>query len=526
MRLKYIILIIFSSLLYTLAVPNKIYNYGNLFIGFIALIPLFYVIFTSPKIKHAMFYSGFFGLLSSSLIYFWLLFFEDFSIWTLSGVAAAHTLYFFILGAFLYTAGKKGSLRPYIITAVWVVYEYLKSIGYLGFPWNLAAQSAGIAPFVQIADITGQWGISFLIVLINAMLLETMLVHNKSIIKSWIFTTLLFIGSISYGIYTNNTDIPWEKTLTVSVVQQNADSWITGQEIESIRKGQDLTRSELQQSKVKPDLIVWSENAFRYPYIENSSRYSREPLGDPFVKFLGEINIPILVGSPYILDGKTMDALNAVLLVSPKGKIIEYYGKSHPVPFAENIPFWNLSIISSFFKNVIGLNNQGWSLGKPNIIFKMPLSDGTTLNFGAPICFEDSFPYISREFVKNGADLLINLSNDSWSKTVSGETQHLAAARLRAIENRRVLIRSTNAGVSTIIDPWGKMNYTLPLFESATFTATIPVYQKENLTVYTILGNWFPVSLVFILIIYLFYDVYIQKRRGVLQYTPTLNKPI
>ncbi len=514
MALINIVLIIFSSIIYTLAVPNGIYSYGNLFFGFIALIPLFYVIFTSSKQKHAMIYSGIFGFLSSSLIYFWLLFFEDFSIWTLSGVAVAHTLYFLILGAFLYTAGKKNIFRPFIAAAIWVSYEYLKSIGYLGFPWNLAAHSAGIAPFVQIADITGQWGISFLIVLMNAMLLETMLVHNKSIIKSWIFTALLFIGSISYGIYTNNTDIPWEKTLTVSVVQQNADSWISGQEMESIRKGQNLTRIELQESKVKPDLIVWSENAFRYPYIENSLRYTREPQGDPFVNFLGEVNTPILVGSPYILDRKTMDALNAVLLISPKGKIIEYYGKNHPVPFAENIPFWNLSIVSSFFKNVIGLNNQGWSIGKPNIIFKIPLSDGTTLNFGAPICFEDSFPYISREFVKNGADLLINLSNDSWSKTVSGETQHLAAARLRAIENRRVLIRSTNAGVSTIIDPWGKMNYTLPLFESATFTATIPVYQKESLTVYTIMGNWFPISLIFILIIYLFYDVYIQKRRG------------
>ncbi len=526
MWLKNIILIILSSLLYTLAVPNEIYNYGNLFFGFITLIPLLYVIFKSSKIRQAMFYSGLFGLISSSLIYFWLLFFEDFSIWTLSGVGIAHTIYFVILGTFIYTIRKKGSLRPFLVTIIWVSYEYLKSIGYLGFPWNLLAHSAGIAPFIQIADITGQWGISFILVLLNAMILETMLIRNKSIVKSWIFTAILFIGSISYGIYTNNTDIPWKKSLTVSVIQQDADSWISGKEMDSIRKGQNLTRAELQRSKVIPDLIIWSENAFRYPYTENGLRYKREPQGDPFSNFLSNVNVPILVGSPYMLNRKTMDALNAVLLISPKGKIIDYYGKTHPVPFAENIPFWNLNIVSSFFKNVVGLDNQGWSIGKPNIIFKIPLAEGTSLSFGAPICFEDSFPYISREFIKHGADILINLSNDSWSKTISGETQHLAAARLRAIENRRVLIRSTNAGVSTIIDPWGKMNYTLPLFTSATFTATIPVYQKENLTVYTILGNWFPVSLIFILILYLFYDGYIQKRRGVLQYTPTLIKQI
>ena len=526
MWLKNVILIILASLLYTLAVPNEIYNYGNLFFGFITLVPLFYVIFTSSKTRQVMFYSGLFGLISSSFIYFWLLYFEDFSIWTLSGVGFAHTLYFVILGMFIHTARKKGNLRPFIVTIIWISYEYLKSIGYLGFPWNLLAQSAGIAPFVQIADITGQWGISFILVLLNAMILETMLVRNKSIIKSWIFTALLFIGSISYGIYTNNTGIPWEKTLTVSVIQQNADSWISGQEMNSIKKGQDLTRAELQKSKVTPDLIVWSENAFRYPYTETGLRYTMEPLGDPFTSFLSNVNVPLLVGSPYMLNRKTMDALNAVLLISPKGEIMQYYGKNHPVPFAENIPFWNLNIVSSFFKNVVGINNQGWSIGKPNTIFKIPLSEGTSLSFGTPICFEDSFPYISREFIKHGADILINLSNDSWSKTISGETQHLAAARLRAIENRRVLIRSTNAGVSTIIDPWGKMNYTLPLFKSDTFTATIPVYKKENLTVYTKMGNWFPVSLIFILIIYLFYDVYIQKRRSIFQYTPTLNKPI
>ncbi len=523
MSLKNIILIIFSSLIYTMAVPNEIFHYGNLFFGFISLIPLFYVMFTSPKRKYAMIYSGLFGLVSSSLTYFWLLFFEDFSIWTLSGVAAAHTLYFFLLGAFLHTVGKKGNLRPFIVSAVWVSYEYLKSIGYLGFPWNLTAQSAGIAPFVQIADITGQWGVSFLIVLINAMLLETMLTFNKSIIKSWIFTLVLFTGSIFYGLYTINTEIPWEKTFTVSVIQQDADSWVSGQEIESIKKGQDLTREELKKSKVKPDLIVWSENAFRYPYIEGSSRYKREPLGDPFYNFLAKVNIPILVGSPYILNRKTMDALNAVILISPEGKIMEYYGKNHPVPFAENIPFWNLNIVSSFFKNVVGLPNQGWSIGKPNVIFKIPLSDGNSLSFGVPICFEDSFPYISREFIKNGADILINLSNDSWSKTVSGETQHLAAARLRAIENRRVLIRSTNAGVSTVINPWGKMTYTLPLFKSDTFTATIPVYKKGSLTVYTKLGNWFPVLMIIILLIYLFYNVYIQKRRDGFKTRPYVN---
>lgn len=512
-----ITLIIFSSVLYALSLPNEFLHYGSISIGFIALVPLLYSLYTSLNLKETILTGIFFGLLSSVFIYFWLLFFEDFSIWTLSGVAAAHILYFIILAPIITLAGNFRLFRPFLVAGIWVVYEYLKSIGYLGFPWGLMAHSAGIAPFVQIADITGQWGISFLVVLINAMILETMLVWDRKIIPQWIFTAILVLGSIGYGIYINNIEFPAEKTITVLIVQQDADSWISGKEIESIKKGQDLTRKELMNNSIKPDLVIWSENAFRYPYTENSSKYKREPKGDPFNTFLENINVPILVGSPYVLDRQTMSVLNAVLLIDTNGEIREYYGKSHPVPFAENIPFWNFTLVSSFFKNVIGINNQGWALGEPNIIFKLPLKDEEYLNFGAPICFEDSFPYIARNFIKNGAEVLINLSNDSWSKTVSGETQHLAAARLRTIETRRTLIRSTNAGVSTIIDPWGKMNHTLPLYTADTITATIPVYKKDTLTVYTVLGDWFPVSMIFILGFYMFYGIYIKKEINILK---------
>lgn len=512
---KRIALIIISSVLYALSLPNEFLHYGSISIGFIALIPLFYSLYTSLTLKETIISGIIFGFFSSILIYFWLLFFEDFSIWTLSGVTAAHILYFIILAPFIALAGKYRLFRPFLVAGIWVAYEYLKSIGYLGFPWGLMAHSSGIAPFVQIADITGQWGISFLVVLINAMILETMLVRNRKIIPWWIYTALLMLLSVIYGIYMNNIVFPVEKNITVLIVQQDADSWISGKEIESIKKGQDLTRKELMNNNEKPDLVIWSENAFRYPYTENGSKYKREPEGDPFNAFLKNINIPILVGSPYVLDRESMSVLNAVILIDPNGVIREYYGKSHPVPFAENIPFWDLTIVSSFFKNVIGIHNQGWALGEPDIIFKLPLKDGEYLFFGAPICFEDSFPYIARNFIKNGADLLINLSNDSWSKTVSGETQHLAASRLRTIETRRTLIRSTNAGVSTIIDPWGRMNFTLPLYKADTVTANIPVYKKNTFTVYTVLGDWFPVSIILIIGFFLFFEIYIKKESSV-----------
>ncbi len=513
MRLRRFTLTIISSVLFAMAQPNEFLNYGSIAIAFIALIPVLYSIYTSSGLRDSILTGALFGIISTSLVYFWLLFFEDFSIWTLSGVVITHTLYFIVLSPAIYVMGKSRYLRPFLTASVWIGYEYLKSVGYMGFPWGLMSQTAGIFPIVQIADITGQWGISFIIVLSNAMILETMISRKSRLLYSWVFTAVLIAGAFLYGIYSNAKEIPWEKTLRIVLVQQDADSWITGQEIESIRIGQELTRRELAKNNVKPDLIVWSENAFRYPYTENSTRYQTNPRGDPFNSFLRETDIPLLVGSAYILDRKTMSALNAVLLISPEGKILEYYGKNHPVPFAENIPFWNVGFVQNFFRNVIGLNSPGWTIGEPNVIFQVPLSDGSTVKFGTPICFEDSFPYIARGMIKSGADMFINLSNDSWSKTISGETQHLAAARLRAIETRRVLIRSTNAGVTTVIDPWGKMNYTLPLFQSRTVTADVPVYMNDYYTIYTVLGDWFPILLIMVMLIYRIYCIYIQKNR-------------
>jgi apolipoprotein N-acyltransferase len=504
-------LVILSSLLYAFSLPNEFLPYGNVIIGLAALSPLLYALYTSRNFRETVLLGAIFGFISSVLVYFWLLFFEDFSIWTLSGVAVAHSLYFILLSPIIFEIAKNSTYRPFLIAAVWVGYEYFKSIGYLGFPWGLMVHSAGTAPFIQIADISGQWGISFLIVLVNSMIVETILNHKK-VLLSWLFTGIIFTMSMIYGFYIINTDIPWEKSMDILLVQQDADSWITGNEISSIKKGQDLTREGLSKRKIKPDLVIWSENAFRYPYIENESKYKREPAGDPFTAFLKSIDIPVLVGSPYILNRETMDVLNAVILISADGEIIEYYGKTHPVPFAENIPFWKFKAVRSFFKNVIGINNQGWASGDKKTIFQVPLKDGKFVKFGAPICFEDSFPYIARDLIKNDADVLINLSNDSWSKTISGETQHLAAARLRAIENRRTLIRSTNAGVTTVIDPWGKMNFTLPLYKADTVNETVLVYRKENLTFYTVFGDWFPLLLIGLVIIFQINNIYIKKQ--------------
>ncbi len=509
MLLRNFLLLTLSAFLYALALPNEIYHFGNSLYGFIALVPFFFTLYHTKTISRSILASAYFGILSTGLIYFWLLFFQDFSLWTLSGVIFAHMLFFIFLGPILSAAAKYPPyLRPLLIAGIWVIYEYFKSIGYLALPWGLLAHTAGnFLPLIQISDITGQWGVSFLIALINVLILEiatslpkVSYFRQNPLSGTVIFTGILLVVTFLYGFYSLNKEIPVVKRLDAILVQQDADSWIVGNEMESIRKGQILTRTALKDTKIKPDIIVWSENAFRYPYTDGSVRYQRNPKGDSFNDFLGEVDVPVLVGSPYILNPKTYSALNAVLLISPDGRILQYYGKTHPVPFAENVPFWNIPFIQSFFQNVLGFDSEGWTVGEPDILFTIKNKDGENIYFGAPICFEDSFPNISRSFFLHGADILINLSNDSWSKTISGETQHYIAAKFRAVENRRVIVRSTNAGVTAVVDPYGRARSMLPLFTSRAEIVTIPVYKTGSFTFYTLFGDWFPILLLILLV--------------------------
>ena len=268
---------------------------------------------------------------------------------------------------------------------------------------------------------------------------------------------------------------------------------MSGLEISSIKKGQDITREALK--NFDADLVVWSENSFRYPYTEGSRLYMRLPEGDPFIRFLSETGSPLLVGSPVILDIEKEEVLNAAVLISSNGTIMGYYGKHQLVPFAEHIPFWNIRAVRSFFENIVGLNSAGWTPGEKNVILHLPLKSGGTVKFGAPVCFEDVFPALCRGFFKSGADLLINITNDSWSKTVSGETQHFVAARYRAVEHKRYLIRSTNAGVTSVIGPGGRTEAALPLYEEGFLLAEIGIPENQKVTAYMILGDFLPFML-------------------------------
>ena len=515
MKLRLALLAVLSAALITLAVPNELFPYGNALFDLVCLVPLWIAIAFSPNRRYTHLLGLLFGAVSSIATYFWLAFFKDFSTWTIGGVTLGFTYQFFIFAPFLFTFVRVSSRwRPFVFAAAWTVYEYFKSIGFLGFPWGLLAYPVGgILPLVQIADITGVWGISFLVAAVNGMIGETAfqllraaplptaspdlsggLRERGELLRGWAVVAVLTAGFLAYGFVEMNGSIPVKTKLSLVLVQQNIDSWRPGMAIPSIKEGEELTRAAIAHAKSKPDLVVWSEESLRAPYQFSKSLFETEPAGDPFLHFMKEIDTPLLVGSPYVLNLQKQDSENATILISPNGELLQHYGKRHLVPFAEYIPFWNVPAVREFMENAVGIGGM-WTPGRRYTVFSTPARAGGVVRFSTPICFEDSFPYLGRIYFREGADLLINLTNDSWSHTVSAETQHLVAARYRAIEAKRVLVRSANSGITAVINPYGRITASLPPFTAGALDVTVPVYKGKELTPYVLYGDWVPIVL-------------------------------
>jgi apolipoprotein N-acyltransferase len=228
------------------------------------------------------------------------------------------------------------------------------------------------------------------------------------------------------------------------------------------------------------------------PYAESLSHYCEKPSRDPLIPFIRESGAWLFTGAPVVVDWKNQEVSNSAILIDPQARLVRSYAKVHLVPFAETIPFMEYPWFKNFINNVVGLES-GWAAGKEFVVFDLPTKTGH-LRFGAPICFEDAFADVCRNFSLGGADVLINLTNIAWSKTDSAEIQHWAAARFRSIESRKTLVRSTNGGVSCVVGPYGETLDSLPLFEPISKFVEVPIFREAFPTIYIRWGDWFALA--------------------------------
>ena len=416
---------------------------------------------------------------------------------------------------FVYLASKltgenqKSSVKNLIVVpCIWVSIEYIRTHLFTGFPWVLLgySQTRNLA-ILQVADITGVYGISFLIVMFNffIFLSTSHFLKNGGVRFKEGAAVFLIIAVVSgYGyIRINQIDElvkNWKK-MNIGIVQGNIDQSVKWNPEYQEKTVEIYSELSMGMKDKGIELIVWPETATPF-YLQDDERLSHNVL-----TIAKTLSAKLITGSPaygYAKGGGAVNYYNSVFLISKGGNIIGRYDKVHLVPFGEYVP---LKRFLPFEKLVAGVGDFS-----PGSDMK-PLS----LNNGAAgilICFEAIFPHAAREFLKNGADFLITVTNDAWFGKSSAPYQHLSQSLARAVEGRVYLVRAANTGISAVVDPVGRIKTQSGIFTRESLIGTISLKEKSFKTFYTRYGDVFAIGCMIISIV-MFINIirYFKKAR-------------
>jgi apolipoprotein N-acyltransferase len=498
-----------AALVFSAAFPGFISDDGIGVLGFIALIPMFAVIRNTSWVK-APFYGFFFGFLFYTFFNYWLASFHPLAVFIAPIIMGAEMVLLFpVLKAADRLFPKYGFLLQLL---VWTAYEYLKTLGFVGYPYGIVGYSQYLfLPFIQISAVFGIWAVSLMTVFPSLFLgryaadrltgsRESLAGHFGRYKAVWIGYLALFAAVLVFGYVTlgelerEEPDRYWRTAL----VQHNADSWEGG--IVNWRKN---LHTLMEQSRLaleeEPEIVIWSETAFVIS-VHWHTNYRTSPASyevvREFTSFANNLPVPLLTGNndnrlkdpnlpPVLSDGSlNREDHNAVILYE-NGGLKEIYWKQHLVPFTEHFPYEDL--FPRFHAMLLANDYHFWSKGTEATVFET--EDG--VRFSTPICFEDVFGYLSADFVQNGADVIVNMTNDSWSGAVSAQMQHMAMAVFRSVENRRTMVRGTNSGMTCVIDPGGNILTMMDPFTVGYMVTDAPIYTYRD-TLYTRWVDWFP----------------------------------
>lgn len=377
----------------------------------------------------------------------------------------------------------------------WAGSEYLRSFLFTGFPWGLLGTAPiGWLPFVQIADLAGPYGITAVLAAANAAVFLLLLsatgrtwqgspVSRPAAAVCALAAAGVAAAAWGYGgwriaeIDRRAAEAP---RLRVALIQGNiaqALKWDPAFQAATIDTYVRLSRAAERQS---PELIVWPESAAPFYFLAEAppTRRLLEGIGDSRARFL--------IGAPAfeLRPGGAADYFNSAFLVAPaEARVLGRYDKAHLVPYGEYVPFKEyLPFLGKMVEHV-----GDFTPGPPGRTLAMA---GRTL--GIQICYEIIFPALSRALVRNGAELLITITNDAWYGKSAGPYQHFALAVLRAVETRRALARAANTGISAFIDPAGRVHDATPLEVEAVAVRELPLLAGE--TVYAATGDLAPAA--------------------------------
>ncbi|MGO9602009.1 MAG: apolipoprotein N-acyltransferase [Candidatus Binataceae bacterium] len=401
-----------------------------------------------------------------------------------------------IYSAIAVWAGEFSARRlriPMVVTMpiAWTAVEWVRTYFPIGFPWNLVGYAAYThLTLIQFAEFTGVYGISALIVFFNAVVYVVLFRRDRprmQVLSLSSLTVLMLIlwGFGNFRLWQLKHATP-QGSLRVAMVQGNIPQslkWDPNFLPQSFQVYQELSVAA---AKRGVDLIVWPEAAAAF-FFQPDDRYPPEFTADAeyreaLLKLATTLGDPILFGAPALTarDGH-LGFFNRADLVSGQGEVVAHYDKVNLVPFGEYVPA--RKVLGYFVNRVI----QGFGdlfPGEEQTLFPVK-----GVELGVLICYESVFPNFTRRLVNEGADVLVNITNDAWYGESSAPFQALAMASMRSVETKVPMIRSANTGISTIINPSGEITARTAIFTRDMEIEDVP--WRPVRTVYTIVGDLF-----------------------------------
>jgi apolipoprotein N-acyltransferase len=466
-QLRPLLLAVGAGLLLALSFPLP----GLSFLAWAALVPLLMAI--REQAPRLAFRTGFVAGLTAYLgIFYWLNI-----VMTRYGKLplAASLVLTLVMAAYLalYVAACAGLTRRAELAGVpvaaslpilWVAGEFLRAYLLTGFPWaSLGYTQYRVLPLIQVADLTGVYGVSFLIVYANVILYRVLRALRRGSGARYPTVTALILvvllaGCIGYGFVQLNRPESGS-VVRVALAQGNIPQdvkWDPAFQEQTVAIYERLSRQAAGSGR---ELVVWPESSLPFYFQEESVLAAR-------VSGLArELDSALVVSSPAVesRNGRPV-YLNSGYLIAPDGTTAGRSDKIHLVPFGEYVPLGRLLPFVHKLAHGIG----DFSPGEAAVPLAAPFG-----RFGLLICFEGIFPEISRAYVAGGARLLVNITNDAWFGRSSAPYQHLAMTVFRAVENRVPLVRSANTGISAVIDSRGHIRGMTGLFHEALLTGEV-----------------------------------------------------
>ncbi len=504
-------LAIFSGLLFGFS----LWHIGIGFISLFAFVPYF-ALLKRCKNGETFWYGLLWGVTFTIVSLHWI---AVVKVIAFLGLMIALPLYFAVFSVFCKIIYKRFSnIFIWIFPIIWIGFEYFLTLGPLNFPWfNIGYSFADYYHFSQFADVFGIYGLSLLILIINALifilatsvgrLTERHREHRGIIsirfpfsqaadryvrIKALVFIMIIIVLWFGYGIYRVNSIKLRDTDFKIAIIQLNIpqeEKWKPENLKPTVKKYKEFTKRCVDDST---DLVIFPETAIP-DYITHSF------LGNDIANFAKMNKIDIITGFPNYERNKELKYYNSASLITKQGEFQGIYNKIKLVPFGERIPLLNTFPI---LRN-LQFGQANFEQGRDYRLF---ISGG--YKFPALICFEGVFPELVREFVARGADFIVNITNDAWYKRTIGPYQHFADTKLRAIENRVSFFRAANTGISYIANPKGKIYKIAGLYENRENGKILKgnLYLTNDTSIFTKGGHLLAVIFFYLTIILLLYS--------------------